>query len=541
MTFSEPNHTVQQFDTASGLQHQTETAALGDSIAELAARIQAATYELLVMIRRFDEREGWGQGFKSCADWLNWRTGLAMGAAREKVRVARALGELPLLSAAMRRGEVSFSKARALTRVATPETEERLLDFARCATAAHVERLVRAWRRVDRIAEAEDDRRRHEHRHLDLWVDEDGMLVVRGRLSPEVGAVLQRALEAATDRLYHDAEDKTGLLASDPACGSSGVMTVGQRRADALGLLAESALADLDRGTAGDRYQVVVHVDEEALAAQSDSGQAALEDGVHISAGTSRRIACDASMVVMRHDRDGRVLDVGRKTRTIPPAIRRALTARDRRCRFPGCGSRHCDAHHVRHWADGGATRLDNLLLLCRFHHRVVHEDGFTVELRDNGDIRFFWPDGRPLRDAPPAPDWEGEPLAMASQDLAGANIMIDPHTATPDWHGEPLDRTGPSPCSTRRQLTRCTATFPRRCVRRCRPGQRSREGTRQVALDRLALRPATRTRLARHAACDEGVQRNRCGASSRRRRQVRQGDATFSAETWFQLRNERY
>ena len=186
------------------------------------------------------------------------------------------------------------------------------------------------------------------------------MLVVRGRLSPEGGAVLQRALEAATDRLYHDADDRTGVSASDPACGSSGVMTVGQRRADALVLLAESALAaDLDSGTAGDRYQVVVHVDEEVLSEQGDAGQAALEDGVRVSAGTSRRIACDASTVVMRHDRDGRVLDVGRKTRTIPPAIRRALTARDRRCRFPGCGSRHCDAHHVRHWADGGATRRD--------------------------------------------------------------------------------------------------------------------------------------------------------------------------------------
>ena len=142
----------------------------------------------------------------------------------------------------------------------------------------------------------------------------------------------------------------------------------------------------------------------------------------------------------MRHDHDGRVLDVGRKTRTFPPAIRRALTARDRRCRFPGCGSRHCDAHHVRHWADGGATRLENLLLLCRFHHRVVHEDGFTAELRDDGDTRFFWPDGRRLLDAPPAPDWDGEPLAATNQDLATTDLTIDPHTATPDWHGEPLD-----------------------------------------------------------------------------------------------------
>ena len=254
------------------------------------------------MIHEFDEHEGWGGGFKSCAHWLNWRTGLAMGAAREKVRVARVLAELPQLSAEMRRGALSYSKVRALTRIATPSNEVTLLDFARCATAAHVERLVRAWRRVDRIAEAEDDQRRHASRHLETW-----------------------------------------------------------------------------------------------------------------PAGTSRRLACDTATVVMRHHADGTVLDVGRKTRTIPPAIRRALTARDHRCRFPGCSCRHGDAHHVRHWAAGGATKLDNLLLLCRRHHRAVHEEGFTVALTDDGDARFFWPDGRPFPDAPPAPRWAGAALDPTS------------------------------------------------------------------------------------------------------------------------------
>ena len=370
MAIDEPLRTTTPFpDKATTLRRRAETARLGDAIAELAARIQAATYELLVMVREFDEREGWGSGFQSCAHWLNWRTGLAMGAAREKVRVARALADLPRLSAAMHRGALSYSKVRALTRVATPETEVRLLDFARCATAAHVERLVRAWRRVDRVDAAADERRRHASRHLETWGDEDGMLVVRGRLSPEVGAVVQRALEAAADRLYHESEDKTEVSA-------------GQRRADALGLLAESALtADLDRGATGDRYQVVVHVDEGILKDDTGTGQSVLEDadGLHVPAETARRMACDASTVVMCHARDGTALDVGRKTRTISPAIRRALTARDRRCRFPGCSYRHCDAHHVRHWAAGGATRLDNLVLLCRRHHRSVHEEGFKI------------------------------------------------------------------------------------------------------------------------------------------------------------------
>lgn len=427
-------------NVTTGLQRQKETAALGDAIAELAARIQAATYELLVMIHQFDEREGWGEGFPSCAHWLNWRTGLGLGAAREKVRVAKALANLPLMSDAMRRGRISYSKVRAITRVATPDTEERLLTFAGSGTAAHVERLVRAWRRVDRIAAAEDDRRQHEGRHLQTWVDDDGMLVIRGRLSPELGAVVQRALDAASERLHQTSADGT-TPGHEDSPRDEPTPTVGQRRADALGLIAESALAaDLDHGSAGDRYQVVVHVDAEALREDSETGQSALEDGVRLSAGTSRRLACDAAKVVMRHDADGTVLDVGRKTRTIPPAIRRALAARDGRCCFPGCESRRCDAHHVRHWADGGATRLDNLVLLCRRHHRAVHEGGFGVTLRDDGEIRFTHPGGWPLVDAPPAPVWTGAALATTETHLQAENIEIGPHTATPDWHGEPLD-----------------------------------------------------------------------------------------------------
>ena len=254
------------------------------------------------------------------------------------------------------------------------------------------------------------------------------MLVVRGRLSPEVGAVVQRALEAASDRLYHDADDAAEV--SD-----------GQRRADALGLITESALAaNLNHGTAGDRYQVVVHVDADGLEVDAEAGQSTLEGGIGVPAETARRLACDASRVVMTHAPDGTVLDVGRKTRTISPAIRRALTARDYRCRFPGCDAYHCDAHHVRHWADGGATRLDNLVLVCRRHHRAVREEGFTVELGNGGEARFFWPDGRSLPDVPPAPTWAGTALPSTDAHLETAGLSIDPHTATPDWHGERLD-----------------------------------------------------------------------------------------------------
>ena len=149
---------------------------------------------------------------------------------------------------------------------------------------------------------------------------------------------------------------------------------------ETLALLAETALHhELDPGASGERYQVVIHVDASALADPDQPGQSVLEDGAHVSAETSRRLACDASRVLMRHDPDERELEVGARTRTIPPALRRALQHRDRGCRFPGCGGRFTQGHHLRHWAQGGPTTLSNLVLLCRRHHRAVHEDGYRV------------------------------------------------------------------------------------------------------------------------------------------------------------------
>ena len=214
---------------------RAEMEQLADRIAELSARIQAATYELLVLIHQFDQREGWS-GFTSCAHWLSWRAGLAPGAAREHVRVARALADLHRLSDAMRHGRISYSKVRAVTRVATPETEQTLLDVALAGTAAHVEQVVRAWRRVDRAAEATDDRRRHASRVLHTWVDDDGMVVIRGRLTPEVGAVVRRALEAALDEERRAAAAARSADEPDPVDEAVGVApSFGQRQADALG------------------------------------------------------------------------------------------------------------------------------------------------------------------------------------------------------------------------------------------------------------------------------------------------------------------
>ncbi|MGH7574169.1 MAG: DUF222 domain-containing protein [Longimicrobiales bacterium] len=398
--------------------------ALGDQIATLSAHIHAATHRLLVLIADFDRRRGWElAGYSNCARWLAARTGIDLGAAREKVRAARALEALPMTSAAMARGELSFSQLRALSRVADAESEPQLLELARGTTTAQLERMVRAWKAGSRKDEAEWARERHCARTLSVFPGDDGMYVVTGRLTPEVGALLMRAIEAASDALYREER-----VPGEPAADSD--LESAQRRADAVALLAERALAAgfgaaqngrpaptaPISGTCAERYQVLLHVDAETLSDDEPSsrrfdsddataartgtrsdrerhgrsepeprmrvsaetlldrkqfghgepegrmrcsagstsnhtqlGRSELEDGTRVSAETSRRMTCDASVVRVVHRKDGSVLDIGRKTRTISPALRRALEARDRGCRFPGCHLRFCDAHHVVH------------------------------------------------------------------------------------------------------------------------------------------------------------------------------------------------
>src|SRR6059036_3384020 len=401
---------------------------LGDAIAELSAHLDAATARLLDLIREFDAREGWNTGFRSCAAWLSWWVGLDLGAARERVRVARALGTLPRLARALAWGELSYAKVRALTRVATPETEERLVAVGRAGTAEHVERIVRGWRRVDRIAEAREEARRHQSRALHVYQDEDGMVIIRGRLAPEVGALLVQALAAAREALPQ------GNVAAEPP-------TLAQQQADALALVAETALhRGIDPGAPGERYQVVVHVDAPALADPDQPGQSGLADGTHVSAETSQRLACDASRVVMRHAPDGRIVEVGARTRTIPPALRRVLHHRDRGCRFPGCGRRFGQGHHIRHWAQGGPTTLSNLALLCRRHHRAVHEEGYQLDRQPNGELRFRRPDGRPLPEVPPPLEVLGDPIKILQAQHDAEGVGLNARTATPGWLGERLD-----------------------------------------------------------------------------------------------------
>jgi len=385
---------------------------LGDEIATLAAHIHAATQRFLALIAEFDQRRGWElDGQRSCAHWLSFRTGIDLGACREKVRTARALDALPETSAAMARGELSFSAVRALSRVATAENEEDLLALATGCTIAQLEHMVRGWKRFSRHEESDIERDRHEKRSLSIFPDDDGMYVVKGLLSAEAGALLMRALEAAGDALYREKWAGAGVgraaLGGAELSDATRRRQATQRRADAVALLAECALAArFGGGGAGtddttpvsgagaERYQVVLHVDADTLRAGGEPGRSHLEDGTRVSAETSRRRSCDSGKVIMTHAPDGSILNVGRKTRTIPPALRRALDFRDRGCRFPGCGLRFADGHHVRHWADGGETSLANCLLVCRHHHRLLHEGGWQVAWWGDGQPAFFDPRG---------------------------------------------------------------------------------------------------------------------------------------------------
>jgi hypothetical protein len=452
---------------------------LGEGILELTLHLEAIDRQRMAMLAEFDRRRGYElEGHRSAAHWLAARAGLDLHTAREKVRTARALEELPLTSAAMALGRVTYSQVRALTRVATPDNEDELLELSYGQSVAAVERLVRGWRMRTPEDEVARDEARHAARRLTVRPRLDGTYEVRGVLTPEQGALLMRAVDWASDLIYRGgdtgpatraaAEMAAALLGREPGAAGAGAAAsesdtaaaAGRRRADALTLLAEVAMdvasertgsgrgahdsapcgcgcaaADAPlaataapaapdaslaalaasepepepghphphplpiSGSSAARYQVVLHVDLETLQRGGDPmGRSELEDGIRVSHETSRRVACDAGLVplVRKLLPDGRerILEIGRLRRPVSQPLRRALEARDRGCRFPGCGCRYTEAHHVVHWADGGETSLANCVLLCRHHHRLLHEGGWSMTLRDEGRPVFFDPRG---------------------------------------------------------------------------------------------------------------------------------------------------
>jgi len=411
---------------------------LETQITELSAHIHAATYRLLELIREYDDSHGWtGPGLNSCAHWLNWKCGINLGAAREKLRVAHALKELPKISDQFRLGEVSYSKVRAMTRVATEKNEEFLLMIARHGTAAHVERVVRNYRKVKRIEALEHDNECHAIRELDWYFDENDCLVLKGRFTPDQGAVIKKVLDLIMDE---DFEEQKDVSAETPVDNQKPrTEPISQRRADALFRMAEGYRSGSGIQNSGDRYLVHVHTDMETLKADGTGGESEVEDNRNVSAETSRRLSCDAGVVHWLNNDKGDSLSVGRKTRTIPPAIRRALKRRDDGCRFPGCTcSRFVDAHHITHWADGGETSLKNLVLLCRRHHRMVHEDGFGLHARANGQIHFTDPQGKTL---PVSGDarFRGNVFELITEN-GRCGIQVTSKTGECRWGGEVMD-----------------------------------------------------------------------------------------------------
>ena len=383
---------------------------LQDEITTLAAHIYAGTCRWLELVGELDRRGSWTEsGSGSCAEWLAWRCALMPRSAREHVRVARSLPQLPLIHAAFANGELSYAKVRALTRVAEAGSEEELLKLARFMTAAQLERALRAYRRVT-AANASDV---HADTHLLYSWDKNGALRIRAKLAPEDGALFLRALEAARDAI------------NEKIRGSAEPRRT-PRNSEALVAMADTALASAEDRSGGDRYQVVVHVDADALASDEIADGSALDDGPAIAAETARRLGCDAALVATS-ERNGKPLGMGRKTRTISPGLRRALNGRDRGCRFPGCENRRfVDAHHIRHWARGGPTTLTNLVLLCRRHHRFVHEDGYRVDER----MRFYDPFGQEIPSVVRPPPGSAAALVCES---------IGPHTCA-SGDGYPMD-----------------------------------------------------------------------------------------------------
>jgi hypothetical protein len=384
-------------------------------ITELAGHLAAGECRWLQLVAEFDERRGYEQwGSRTCAHWLSWHCALDVRSAQDKLRVAHALRALPLVTGHFASGRLSYSKVRAITRIANAENEAALVTLALHATAAQVERSVRAYRRCrSHDEELHDHNERHAQRHFRGDWDDDGMLVVNGRLTADLGAVLLQAIEVLR---------RSGAAANN---------------ADALMLMAESVLAHgphARRGT--ERHQVVVHVDAEVLAGDDTGGVCEVDGGPAIPPETARRMACDASIVWMLDDDTGRPVNVSSRSPSIPPALRRAVHARDRGCGFPGCGERHfTDVHHLRHRAHGGRNELGNLAEMCWFHHRLVHEGGWALFRDGSGRLIAVDPNGEIL--GAPA-DLQGSERGVAQGNL-DRGVTITPSTVVSQWAGDPL------------------------------------------------------------------------------------------------------
>ena len=519
------------------LQRRARSAELEPQIIKLAGEINAADYRFLKLLAEFDDNHGWwGDGIKSFAHWLNYMIGLNEVVAREKVRVARALTDLPLIDEAFRLGKLSYSKVRAITRIGTPNNQDFLLQIAEYGTASHIEHLARKYRLCQRLdAEVDPDELWKKDRAFYYRIDEDGMYLFEGRLPAEEGAVIIKAIDmmrkairrergddpeqiqarimaqqaqqqddqdesssrsdvrsepqSQNDQSHiqsqsqpHDQQDQQDQPQSEshdqqnqsqsasqnqPHCQhSTGNENASQNvsaetfiqdidppdilddQASALTQLAEHYLETANKSSPhtslSEKYQVLLHINanEAHIDHQINQGDIChVENNKFLSREVARQLACDTHMRVVLEDDDGKILNIGRKSRTIPRAIAHALNIRDGGCRYPGCTQHFwTDAHHVRHWAAGGETKLDNLITLCRFHHTQLHKDVYEIQVKDQDFVFINQDKEEILRSIHPQ-----FPIAEADDRVQSmlndqAHIGIDTSTAETKWRGDAMD-----------------------------------------------------------------------------------------------------
>ena len=406
------------------LENQERAKELDDRIGEFSAHAHVALAEVAKASAEFDAIGGWGDGgIRSFPQWLAIKAGFDMHTGSELLRVGQALRLLPKIAAAFEAGQLSFDKVRQVTTVATPANEEILLEIAQGASGSQLARISRALRRINEANAPEQADEHLSRRGLWMHWDDDGMLELKAKLTPEDAAVVQAALESITGSRPVPEPSDDGV--KDPADDRWAA-----RSADALVAMCEHVVAggaeNLITTTAA--RQVVVHVDVGVLTGETSEGRCYVEGGSPLSAGAARRIGCDAEVVAVT-ERNGLPIDVGRKQRIVPTRLRLALDVRDRFCRFPGCGvpAHRTEAHHYEHWAVGGRTDLDNLVLLCGFHHRRHHSGAFRIRKTADG-YSFETDDGHVIQ--PPPRD----PIILEK------DPGIRPSTAEALWGGVDLE-----------------------------------------------------------------------------------------------------
>ena len=408
---------------STGLENQELARDLEDQIGEDSAHAHATLARVAKASARFDEIGGWcGGGIRSFEHWMTIKTGFDVHTGAELLRVGHAMSSLPRIAAAFEAGQLSFDKVRQITTVATPATEEFLLEIAQGASGAQLARICRALRRIDEANAPEQADDHLSRRGLWMHWDDNGMLELRAKLTPEDAAVVQAALESITGSRPVPEPADDGV--KDPA-----VDRWAARNVDALVSMCEHVLAGGEENliTSTAARQVVVHVDVGVLTGEASDGRCYVEGGSPLSAGAARRLGCDAEVVAVT-ERNGLPIDVGRKQRIVPERLRLALHVRDRFCRFPGCGvpAHRTESHHYEHWALGGGTDFDNLLLMCGFHHRRHHAGAFLIRKTADG-YSFETDDGHPIQ--PPPRD----PINVVRE-------MIDPDTPRASWGGAEMD-----------------------------------------------------------------------------------------------------